>query len=141
MKKWKWHILLTPIVIYLSKCEKIGFELMHHDSRNLIHFSFFKMQFSPPSLKIKIPKYNTERKRIYFLMLMTGKNHVLLSSVQEVIEIEACLLLAFSFCFYNQISSINFIDTCWEKGYSLNRQRMKKSCSFWQVLWQNLTWF
>ena len=141
MKKWKWHILLAPIVIYLRKCEKIGFELMHDDSRNLIHFSFFRMQFSPPSLKIKIPKYNIERKRIYFLMLMTGKNYVLLSSVQEVIEIEACLLLAFSFCFHNQISSINFIDTCWEKGYSLNRQRMKKSCSFRQVLWQNLTWF
>ena len=82
LKKWKWHILLAPIVIYLSKCKKIRFELMHHDSRNLIHFSFLRMQFSPLSLKIKIPKYNIERKRIYFLMLMTGKNYVLLSSVQ-----------------------------------------------------------
>ena len=42
----------------------------------------------------------------------------MLSSVQEFVEIEAWLLLAFSFCLHNQVSSINFID----KGYSSNRQ-------------------
>ena len=45
-----------------------------------------------------------------------------MSLVQEFVEIEAWLLLAFSFCLHNQISSINFIDTSQEKGYSSNRQ-------------------
>ena len=43
--------------------------------------------------------------------------------------------------FDNEISSINFIDTYYEKGYSSNRQRMKNGYSFQQVLWQNWSWF
>ena len=57
-----------------------------------------------------------------FFTLISGKSCVLLSLVQEFVEIEAWLLLAFSFCLHNQISSINFIDTSQEKGYSSNRQ-------------------
>ena len=42
---------------------------------------------------------------------MTGKSCLLLSSVQEFIEIEAWLLLAFSLSLHIQISSTNFTDT------------------------------
>ena len=69
------------------------------------------MQFFSPILKVTIPKHNIKRKTFFSLMLVTGKNCSLLSSVQAFIQIEAWLLLAFSFCLHNQISSINFIDT------------------------------
>ena len=46
-----------------------GFELMYRDSRNAIHFSFFMMQFFPPSLKITIPKHNIKRENNFFLNL------------------------------------------------------------------------
>ena len=44
-------------------------------------------------------------------MVLTGKNCVLLNSVEEFIEIEAWLLLALLLCQHNQFSSINSIVT------------------------------
>ena len=32
------------------------FELMYRDSGNIMHFSFFTIQFFPPTQKISIPK-------------------------------------------------------------------------------------
>ena len=89
-----------------------GLELMYRDSGNVIHFLFFTMQFFPPILKTTIPKYNIKNKKKFSLTLITGKSRVLLSSVQESIEIKVWLLLAFFFCLHDQISSINFIGTC-----------------------------
>ena len=43
--------------------EKSGFELTYCNSGNTIHFSFFSMQFFPPSLKIAIPKYNIKKEK------------------------------------------------------------------------------
>ena len=40
------------------------------------------------------------------LAILTGKNCVLLNSVQEFLEIQDWLLLAFSICLHNQLSSI-----------------------------------
>ena len=59
-----------------------------------------------------IPKHNIRRKNFFYLTLITGKSRVLLSSVQEFVEIEAWLFQAFSFCLHKQISSVNFIGTC-----------------------------
>ena len=44
-------------------------------------------------------------------MVLTGKNCVLLNSVEEFIEIEAWLLLTLLLCQHNQFSSINSIVT------------------------------
>ena len=41
----------------------------------------------------------------------TGKIFVLLSSVQEFIEIQACLLLTFFLCLHNQLISVYYIVT------------------------------
>ena len=35
---------------------KTGFELTYRDSGNTIHFSFFTIQFFPPTQKITMPK-------------------------------------------------------------------------------------
>ena len=36
--------------------------------------------------------------------ILTGKNYILLNSIQEFIEIETWLLLTFFICLYNQLS-------------------------------------
>ena len=66
----------------------------------------------------------------YQLTIVTGKSYVLLSSVQEFIEIEAWLLLTFFLCLHNQSSSIHSTVTnekvqMFEKGDSSNRQKTK----------------
>ena len=49
----------------------------------------------------------TAQKMKLSLMILRGKNSVLLNSAQEFIEIEAWLLLTFFLCLRNQLSSIN----------------------------------
>ena len=53
----------------------------------------------------------TDKKTQQHLTILTGKNCVLLHSVQEFIETEAWLLLAFFICLHNQLSSIHSIVT------------------------------
>ena len=50
------HFTLTFVNLFITFFT--GFELMYHDSGNLIHFSIFRMQIFPLSQKILIPKYN-----------------------------------------------------------------------------------
>ena len=73
-------------------------------------------------------------------MILAGKNCVLVNSVQEFIETEEWLLLTFFLCLHNQsIVTYERVEII-GKGDSSNRQKMK-SCSFQQVLQQNLSWF
>ena len=53
-----------------------------------------------------------EKKELYdSLLMLTGRNFVLLNSVQGFIEIEAWLLLTFFIYLYNQLSSVHSIVT------------------------------
>ena len=57
-------------------------------------------------------RFTVEKKELYdSLMMLTGKNCVLLNSVQGFIEIEAWLLLTFFIYLCNQLSSIHSIVT------------------------------
>ena len=49
--------------------------------------------------------FSFSQMNVFFLPMLTGKNYVLLNSVQEFIEIETWLLLTF----FNQLSSTHFI--------------------------------
>ena len=78
------------------------------------------------------------------LTVLTGKT-VLLNSVQELIEIDAWLLLIFFIYLHIELNSINSIITCkrvkvFEKGDPSIRQKMDV-CSFRQLLRLNLRWF
>ena len=58
-----------------------------------------------------------------YLTILTGKACALLNSVQRFIEIQGWLLLTFSICPHNQLSSFNSIIVGMsEKGDSSNRQ-------------------
>ena len=63
-----------PTVRHTCFCSfsNTGFELTYCGSGNSIHFSFFTMQFFPPSLKITIPKHNVKMKK-NFLLQFQGK--------------------------------------------------------------------
>ena len=65
-------------------------------------------------VKTKIVRENAKRvneNANLILTILTGKNCVLLNSVQNVFGIEAWLLLMFFICLHNQLSSIHSIVT------------------------------
>ena len=75
-------------------------------------------------------------------MIITGKNHVLLNSVQEFTETEAWLLLTFFIFLHNQLCSIHATAThyrvqMFEISHSSIKQKIN-GCSFQQVLRKNL---
>ena len=49
-----------------------GLELTCHDSRNMIHFSFFTKQFFLPSQKTMILKHNVKQEKKFFLLKNAG---------------------------------------------------------------------
>ena len=75
--KLEVYIFNRPTLASFSMMEftTTGFELMHHDSGNTIHFSIFTMQIFPPSKKITIPKYNgvsySYTEKLFLLLLKT----------------------------------------------------------------------
>ena len=67
-----------------------GFELTYRDSQNTIHFSFFTIQFFPPSLKITIPKQS------FFL---NGETNLIFLVPLEKISISTFHALWKQFCY------------------------------------------
>ena len=65
----------TTTIALCFQIFQAGFELTYRDSQNTIHFSFFTIQFFPPSLKITIPKQsfflNGETNLIFLVPLET----------------------------------------------------------------------
>ena len=62
--------------------------------------SIIKRYFDAQNLKLLV---------MSFLTIFTGKNWVILTSVQPFIEIKALLLLAFFVCLHNQLYFIHFV--------------------------------
>ena len=123
-----------PIVWHNCFCSlsNTGFELTYRDSGNTIHFSFFTTQFFPPSLKVMIPKHNVKIKNNFYFNF---REKLCFTEFSKRICWNKSLAASGLFLlFHNQISSINFIDTCWEKGYSSNRQKEE-----WLLLSAGLT--
>ena len=104
---WKHLIFFYPAITLPSQlscwhnlCQGLSYGIVIQEI-SIFHFS--QHSFSNLSWKSQW---------IFFsLTLIAGKSCVLLSSVQKFIEIEALLLLVFSFCLNNQISYRNFIGT------------------------------
>ena len=103
----------------LNVFNQTGFKLMYHDLGNTIHFSFFMMQFFPPSLKIMIPKNN-------FLVSFNHKEKLCFTEFSRRICWNRSLVASGLFFFFTQ--SNEFYKFHWHilrKGYSSNRQDEK----------------
>ena len=70
LKKLRWIMRSRQLwCTSVSPKNNSGFELTYRFSGNTIHFSFFRTQFFPRSLKITIPKHNIKRKNNFLLNL------------------------------------------------------------------------
>ena len=83
----------TKAMIHLTPAQKI-------DLGNSLQKSFANLS------KLIISYEERDYSRKYALMILKGKNCVLLNSIQEFIEIEVWLLLTFFMCLLNELSFI-----------------------------------